>query len=113
MAGGLIDVADSAAPGVWDAPEPRDAPHDQERRHLAQTRPFRVQFIRFSPGRETLLLDEVQIEASDASAAIVAAACSTWPPQTKELRILDRDGRQVFERKANGRQPSRGGLLGT
>ncbi|HKM81195.1 MAG TPA: hypothetical protein VJY15_09570 [Candidatus Acidoferrum sp.] len=108
LAGGLIEVADSAAPGVRAAPETLQGAHDQERRPLAQTQPFRIQFIRVSSGRETLVLDEVQIEASDASAAIIAAACATWPPQTKELRILDRDGRQVFERKANGPQPSRG-----
>lgn len=108
LAGGLIEVADSAAPGVRAAPEALQAAHDQEQRPLAQTQPFRIQFVRFSSGRETSLLDEVQIEASDASAAIIAAACAAWPPQTKELRVLDRNGRQVFERKANGRQPSRG-----
>jgi hypothetical protein len=79
---------------------------------LARTQPYRIQFIHFSSGRKTLLLDEVQIEASDPAAAIIAAACAAWPPQSKELRILDRDGRQVFERKANGRQPSRGQFLG-
>jgi hypothetical protein len=98
-------------PGVRAAPEVLQAAHDREQRPLAQTQPFRIQFIRFSSGRETSLLDEVQIEASDASAAIIAAACAAWPPQTKELRVLDRNGRQVFERKANGRQPS-GGTVG-
>ena len=89
-------------------------PPDQKRCVLAQTQSFRIQFIRYSPGRETLLLDEIQIEASDASEAIIAAACVAWPSQTRELRILDRDGRQVFERKANARrpQPSRGRFLG-
>jgi hypothetical protein len=92
--------------------EIRPASNNQERCVVAQTQPFRIQFVRVSSGQKTLLLGEVQIEASDASAAIIAAACAAWPPQTKELRILDRNGRQVFERKANGRQPSRGRFLG-
>ncbi len=105
----------SSPPGSSEKVQPLERNHPDLRfdrytggaaRPLAQTQPFRIQFIRFSSGRATLLLDEVQIEASDASAAIIAAACAAWPPQTKELRILDRNGRQVFERKAKGRQPS-------
>lgn len=37
---------------------------------------------------------------SDTSAAIIAAACAERPPQTRELRIIDRTGRQVFKREA-------------
>jgi hypothetical protein len=38
------------------------------------------------------------------SAAIVAAAGLKWPPRTIGLRILDREGREVFGRqKANRR----------
>ena len=35
----------------------------------------------------------------DTSAAIVAAANTEWPPQTIGLRILDREGREVFARE--------------
>jgi hypothetical protein len=106
LAGGLIDLDASSVPGLGASPETREAPDGREQPLPQRTEPFRIQFIRLSPLRSALLLDEVQIEASDTSAAIVAAACSAWPPQTQELRILDRDGRQVFARRANGRQPS-------
>jgi hypothetical protein len=49
-------------------------------------------------------LTEKHIHAPDASAAIVAAANAKWPPRTIGLRILDREGREVFAReKANRR----------
>ena len=38
----------------------------------------------------------VEIQASDASAAIVGAATITLPPRTIGLRILDREGREVL-----------------
>jgi hypothetical protein len=44
-------------------------------------------------------LTEKHIQAADASAAIVAAANTEWPPQTIGLRILDREGREVFARE--------------
>jgi hypothetical protein len=43
-------------------------------------------------------LREVEIEEFDVSAAIIAAANVTWPPHTTGLRILDHEGREVFER---------------
>jgi hypothetical protein len=43
-------------------------------------------------------LTEVEIQAADASAAIVAAANLAWPPRTIGLRILDGEGREVFAR---------------
>lgn len=95
LAAGLIDGVGSPTA----ASPPVQASNDREP-SLARTQPYRIQFVRFSPGRETSSLDEVLIEASDTSAAIIAAACARWPPQTRELRILDRTGRQVFERKA-------------
>jgi hypothetical protein len=55
-------------------------------------------------------LTEKQIEAADESAAIVAAANSKWPPQTIGLRILDRDGREVFAREKAKRTQNKAGL---
>ncbi len=104
LAAGLIDGVELPA-SLGAARQADLKSNDQERLCLAQTRPFRIQFIRLSPGQKGSLVDEVRIEASDTSAAIVAAACTAWPPQTRELRILDPDGRRVFERKANGRRP--------
>ena len=46
--------------------------------------------------RVPAILKEVEIQASDASAAIVAAATITLPPRTIGLRILDREGREVL-----------------
>jgi hypothetical protein len=49
-------------------------------------------------------LREDEIRASDVSAAIIAAAIAAWPPKTIALRILDREGHEVFGRqKAAGR----------
>ena len=44
-------------------------------------------------------LTEKQIEAPDAPAAIIAAANIKWPPQTIGVRILDREGHEVFARQ--------------
>jgi len=100
LAGGLIDGADAPA-GAWPS---GPASNGGEGPSPARTQPFRIQFIRLSPNRQSSVLDEVLIQASDASAAIIAAACAPWPPLTRELRILDRTGHQVFERKADGRR---------
>ena len=40
-----------------------------------------------------------QVRASDVSAAIIAAAIAAWPPKTIALRILDREGHEVFGRQ--------------
>jgi hypothetical protein len=65
---------------------------------------FRIQFVCRTSERGSANLSEKHIEAKDASAAIVAAAKAKWPPRTIKLRILDREGREVFAReKANRR----------
>jgi len=85
------------------ASEPR--PHSRrgpevEPRPVLSPRPqlFRVQFVGKTPDRGPTTLKEVEIQAADVSAAIVAAANLPWPPRTVGLRILDREGREVFER---------------
>jgi hypothetical protein len=50
-------------------------------------------------------MTEKPIEAADTSAAIVATANTAWPPQTIGLRIIDRDGREVFAREKTKRIP--------
>ena len=64
----------------------------------AKPAPFRVLFIGDAPGRGTSVLKEVDLQVSDTSMAIVAAAKLEWPPHTVGLRIIDREGREVFER---------------
>jgi len=70
----------------------------------AATRTFRIQFVGAAPDRGPKTLTEVEIQAADASAAIVAAANITWPPRTIGLRILDGEGREVFSRQKADRR---------
>ena len=60
---------------------------------------FRVRYIGSGSLRVRSILKEVEIEASDVSAVVIAAANLEWPPKTIALRILDREGREVFGRQ--------------
>jgi hypothetical protein len=62
-------------------------------------RTFRIQFVCGTLDRGPTNLTEKQIQVADAPAAIIAAANIKWPPQTIGLRILDRDGHEVFARQ--------------
>ena len=62
------------------------------------SQPFLIQFVCRTPERGATNVTEKPIQAADTSAAIVAAANAAWPPQTIGLRILDREGREVFAR---------------
>ncbi len=42
--------------------------------------------------------------SSGYAAAIIAAANTVWPPRTIGLRILDREGREVFARQKAARR---------
>jgi hypothetical protein len=66
---------------------------------LVRPHRFRIQLVRAAPGGKPFVLKEVGIDAEDESAAIVAAAKLPLPPTTNGLRILDRDGREVFARR--------------
>jgi hypothetical protein len=59
-------------------------------------RRFMIQFASAAPDRGPTSLKEVAIDASDVSAAIIAAANLAWPPNTVGLRILGQEGREVF-----------------
>ena len=69
-----------------------------------KTLPYRIQFARAEPDLGTSTLNEVEIEASDVSAAIIAAANIKWPRDTIGLRIFDRDGHEVFARHKTKRR---------
>jgi hypothetical protein len=61
---------------------------------------FRIQFMGGAgTDAKPSLLREDEIRASDVSAAIIAAAIAAWPPNTTALRILDREGHEVFGRQ--------------
>ena len=62
-------------------------------------RTFRIQFVCGTVDRGPMNLTEKQIQVADAPAAIIAAANIKWPPQTIGLRILDREGHEVFARQ--------------
>ena len=98
-------------PGVARKPRPRPEPEPEpEPEHQAKAagvptpQPFRIQFMGAGTDSAPSVLREDQIRASDVSAAIIAAAIAAWPPHTIALRILDREGHEVFGRqKAAGR----------
>ena len=86
-------------------PHSQAAPLDEMKRILAPTPlPFRIQFVSAAPGRGLSVLGEVEIQALDVSAAIVAAANLAFPPKTMALRILHREGQAVFERYKSDRR---------
>ena len=64
-----------------------------------QPRTFRIQFVCGTDDRGPTNLTEEQVEVADAPAAIIAAANIKWPPQTIGVRILDREGHEVFARQ--------------
>lgn len=64
-----------------------------------EPRTFRIQFVCGTLDQGPTNLTEKQIEVADAPAAIIAAANIKWPPQTIGLRILDREGHEVFARR--------------
>jgi len=64
-----------------------------------QSRTFRIQFVCGTADEGPTNLTEKQIEVADAPAAIIAAANIKWPPQTIGVRILDREGHEVFARQ--------------
>ncbi len=69
-------------------------------RPVLEARPqtFRIQFVGEWSDRGPSVLREVEIQVLDLPSAIVEAANLQWPPRTIALRILDREGREVFER---------------
>jgi hypothetical protein len=71
----------------------------EELRRILDEKPqqFQLQFFGVATDRGPLILDEVGIEAPDASGAIRAAAQVLWPARAIGLRILDREGRVIFE----------------
>jgi hypothetical protein len=87
-----------------------DGPGPQpDRNDVPTPQPYRIQFLGAGTDAGQSLLREVEIRASDVSAAIIAAAAATWPPKTVALRILDLGGEMVFWREKAGRKTNRAG----
>jgi hypothetical protein len=64
----------------------------------ARPQQFRLQFFGVSTDQGPAILVEIPMQAADASAAIRAAAQTAWPANAIGLRIVDREGREMFER---------------
>jgi len=74
-------------------------PLDELHRILAaKPQRFRLQFFAVAGDRGPAILRETEIEAADASDAIRAACDADWPSRAIGLRILDGEGREIFER---------------
>jgi hypothetical protein len=91
-------------PGVAREARPRPAPepepeHQSKPVDVPTPQPFRIQFVGAATDSGPTILREDEIRASDVSAAIIAAAIAAWPPHTIALRILDREGHEVFGRQ--------------
>jgi hypothetical protein len=63
----------------------------------ARPQQFRLQFFAAAGDRGPTIVAETVIPAPDASSAIRAAADEPWPAQAIGLRILDPEGREIFE----------------
>jgi hypothetical protein len=101
-----LDISTRMAMNAVFAPD-REHPGDRNPQPFSQAnelnrtlalKPFRLQFISSAPDRGPTIVTEVEIQALDASAAIVAAAKVAMPPRTIGLRIFDSEGREVFSR---------------
>ena len=106
-----LDTSTRIAMNIVFAPD-RKHPGDRKPQPFSQAdelkntlalQPFRLQLISLAPDRGRSIVTEVEIEASDASGAIVAAAKVALPPRTIGLRILDSEGREVFSRRRGDR----------
>jgi hypothetical protein len=60
-------------------------------------RQFRLQFFAVAGDHGPAIVAEADIQASDASDAIRAAADAPLPPRAIGVRVLDREGREIFE----------------
>jgi len=74
-------------------------PLDELERILAvKPQCFRLQFFGVGADYGPVVLAETEFQALDASSAIRAAAEADWPPRAVGLRVLDLEGREIFER---------------
>ena len=75
-----------------------DPLEELERLLAARTQRFRLQFFGVGADLSPTILAESEIHATDASVAIREVAETSWPPRAVGLRLLDLEGREIFER---------------
>ncbi len=90
-----IASARDRSPHPYSEVDPLD---ELERILAARPQRFRLQFFTVASESGPAILAETEIEAADASSAIRAAADADWPPRAIGLRVIDREGREIFER---------------
>jgi hypothetical protein len=98
----VLDREPGVAREARSRPEPAAEPEPKRQPKPAAVptpQPFRIQFVGAATDSGPTILREDEIRASDVSAAIIAAAIAAWPPKTVGLRILDREGHEVFGRQ--------------
>lgn len=96
---GDVDVARKDLPRPWPLRFFEVDPLDELERVLAvKPQRFRLQFFGVGADLGPSVLTETEIQAPDASSAILAAAQAAWPPRAVRLRVLDLEGREIFER---------------
>jgi hypothetical protein len=69
-----------------------------ERVLAARPQRFRLQFFGVGADHGPAVLTETEMQALDASDAIREAVAAKWPPRAVGLRLLDFEGREIFER---------------
>jgi hypothetical protein len=95
------EVADSGATlGVRTAVRSFEVDPVDELERILAVRPqcFRLQFFGLGADHGPAVLAETEIQATDASGAIREAVMANWPPRAVGLRLLDLQGREIFER---------------
>ncbi len=74
-----------------------DPVEELERVLAARPQRFRLQFFGVGADQGPTVLTETEIQAADASVAIRQAVTTSWPPRAVGLRLLDLEGREIFE----------------
>jgi hypothetical protein len=95
------EIADSGATlGVRTAARFFEVDPVGELERILAVRPqrFRLQFFGAGADHGPAVLTETEIQATDASGAIRDAIAANWPPRAVGLRLLDLEGREIFER---------------
>jgi hypothetical protein len=82
--------------------EEREEIADLVRILSAKPQQFRLQFLGPAHTTEPTVETETNLWAPDALAAVQAAVEASWPAEAIGLRIVDREGCTVFERRRAG-----------
>jgi hypothetical protein len=100
-----LDLSTRMAMNAVFAPDREPQPFSEvdELKSTLALQPFWIQFISAAPDRGPSIVTKIEIQALDASTAIVAAANVALPRRTIELRILDSEGHEVFSRRRRDR----------